>query len=104
MIKNGVITNENDWHHVAFNQDYYVIGNHVSKKWAEKHEVDVFEGIEMCQKWEKEVLGEISKTYSGWQDLVSMLVYIVGEELFAESYPAETVEELEQFLRENYDL
>ena len=102
MINEGVLTNENcdDWNHVAFNQTYYVIDNHVAKKWMEKHEVDVFGGMKICQKWEKETLGEVHTEYSGWEDVVNMIVFVIGWELLGKAYPAETVEALAEFLRE----
>lgn len=82
-LKNdGVLTeaNKDDWHYLAFNQDYYIIGYYQASKWLEKHNLDPFEAIEICQNYEIENFGEC-RIYDNSEVTVNMLAYIYGEEL-----------------------
>lgn len=96
LINDGVLTNDNtdDWHFYAFNEDYYIIGYHKASEWLKEYNMDAFEAIEICQKYELDNFGE-SRTYSNPEATVNMLVYILGEELLNE-LDADTVEELEE--------
>jgi hypothetical protein len=82
-INNGILdnTNKDDWHHYAFNEDYFIIGYHQANQWLKKHDIDTFEAIGICQEFEKDNFGEIYKVYDNSETTVNMLTYILGEEL-----------------------
>ena len=98
LINDGVLTNENkdDWHHLAFNEDYYLIGYHNCSEWLKKHNLDVFEAISICQDYEIEMSGEFQTRYDNAETTVNMLAYIYGEELINE-FEGETIKELKDF-------
>jgi len=97
-ISDEIISNNNreDWHHLLFNEDYYLIGYYECDEWLKKHGLSAWEAIEICVEYEKEMFGE-HQTYDNAEKTVNMLVYIYGEELLDE-INAETVEELEHHL------
>lgn len=101
LINDEVLTDDNkdDWHFHAFNEDYYIIGCYQASEWLKKHDIDVFEAIEVCQDWEREHLGEIQQIYDNAEKTVNMFVYIKGEELLYE-LEAENIEELKSKLEE----
>lgn len=101
LINDGVLTNENvnDWHFHAFNEDYYIIGYYEAEQWLKEHEISAFEAIGICQEYEKDNFGEVTKVYDNAETTVNMLVYIYGEELLIE-LEAESIEELEELLTE----
>lgn len=101
MINEGVIdnTNKDDWHHLLFNEDYYLIGYYECEKWLKKNDISPFEAIEICQEYEKDNFGEITKNYGDAEKAVNMLVYIYGEQLLSE-FEGETIEELEDFVKD----
>ena len=98
FINDGVLTNENkdEWHHLAFNEDYYIIGYHQCSEWLKKHDLDPYEAIAICQDWEEEMFGEFQKRYDNAEITVNMLTYIYGEELINE-FEGETIKELKDF-------
>jgi hypothetical protein len=100
-ISDGVINdgNYNNWHHEAFNRDYYIIGYYQCSEWLKRHEIDTFEAVTICQNYEIEHFGGLSKEYNNSEVTVNMLVYIFGEKLEQE-LSAENVEELEEELNE----
>lgn len=78
--------NREEWHHLAFNDDYYIIGHYNCSEWLKKHNLDVFEAIAICQDYEIENFGEFSKRYDNSETVVNMLAYIYGEEIVDELY------------------
>jgi len=65
-------------HHIAFNEDYYIIGTHRAKEWlADK----VFDVIEIIRKYEQDNFGEVNTDFSDPEKIVNMYVYIVGEQV-----------------------
>ena len=94
-ISDGVIDNDNkdDWHHLCFNQDYYIIGTYQAKQWLKEHELDAFEAIGEVIEYEKDQFGETHTDISSAENVVNMLVYIYGEEVLNE-HSADTVAEL----------
>lgn len=76
--------NIDEWHHIAFNEDYYIIGYYNAEQWLKKHDVSAFEAISACQEWEENVLGEKQKTYDDPETTVNMYVYVLGEELIGD--------------------
>lgn len=103
FINDGVIdnTNQESWHYLLFNQDYYLIGYYECEKWLESNNISAFEAISICQEYEKENFGEITNKYDNAEKVVNMLVYIYGEQLLAE-FEGESIEDLEEFV--NYIL
>jgi predicted Ser/Thr protein kinase len=101
MINDRVIdnTNKDDWHHILFNQDYYIIGYYDATEWLKRHGIDAFEAIGVCQEWEENVLGEMHKRYENAEVTVNMYVYVMGEELLNE-VDAATIKELKEVMEE----
>jgi len=86
LYADKVLTEDNreEWHHLAFNEDYYIIGYHQCSEWLKKHDLDPYEAIAICQDWEEEMFGEFQKRYDNAETTVNMLVYIYGEEIVNE--------------------
>lgn len=95
-INDGVINNENqeEWHHILFNQDYYIVYHSEAEIWLKNHGLSAFEAIEKVQEWEEFHFGE-TNTNINPERIVNMLVYIYGEELLP---CVDTIEELEEEL------
>ncbi|MCB0447677.1 MAG: hypothetical protein KDD03_09225 [Gelidibacter sp.] len=100
-INDGILTTENkdDWHFYCFNEDYYIIGYYEASQWLKKHDIDPFEAVGICQQYEIDNFGEC-KIYDNSETTVNMLAYIWGEETLSEFYDVETVEELEEQIKE----
>jgi hypothetical protein len=92
LIEDETLTldNQDDWHNIAFNMDYYLIGTYDCKQWLIKHGVDAFEAIDEVVTYEKECFGEVN-TKMNAESVVNMYVYIQGEELMS---GIDTLEEL----------
>ena len=86
LINEAVLTDNNrdDWHHLAFNEDYYIIGYHQASEWLKKHSIDSFEAVGICQQYELDIFGEASSVYDNSEKVVNMLAYIYGEEIINE--------------------
>lgn len=99
-ISDGVLTDENrdDWHHHAFNEDYYIIGYYQAGQWLRKHGLGESEAANICVKWEQGNFGECYKEYNNAETVVNMLAYIWGEEILGELHDCETVAELKEAL------
>lgn len=83
-LKNdNVLTDENkdEWHYLAFNQNYYVIGYYNASQWLKNHDLDPFEAVSICQQYEVDNFGECRTVYYSSEKVVNMLAYIYGEEL-----------------------
>ncbi len=100
-INDGTLTNENqeDWHLVAFNEDYYIIGTHRAKEWLKTHNLDTFEAIDIVKQYEEDHFGEFTTDIHP-ERIVNMLVYIYGEDVIY-SYDVETVEELKSLINKD---
>jgi len=68
-------------HHKAFNEDYYIIGYYQAEQWLKKHDLNTFEAIEICNDAELENFGEIQTTFDNAEKLVNHLVYWLGLEI-----------------------
>jgi hypothetical protein len=73
--------NKDDWHHHAFNMDYYIIGTHRAIEWMGDR---VFEIIETIKEYEQDNFGEVTTDLSNPEKLVNMYAYIVGEQVVDE--------------------
>tara|TARA_R100001015_G_C4635284_1_gene204422 strand:- start:2350 stop:2652 length:303 start_codon:yes stop_codon:yes gene_type:complete len=68
-------------HQNMFNEDYYIIGYHKAKKWLEEHNIDVFEGIQLCRSYEIEHFGQSKTIFDNYETLVNNIVFWYGQEL-----------------------
>ena len=86
LINEAVLTDNNrdDWHYLAFNEDYYIIGYYQASEWLKKHDLDPWEAIGFCQTWEVENGMMPPRQYGNSEETVNMLAYIYGEEIINE--------------------
>ena len=83
---NKIDTDLHDLHGDLFNTNYYIIGYYKCEQWLKHHNVNIFDGINFVQEWENDNFGEC-KQYTNAEELVNMIVYIIGEEiLFNDKY------------------
>jgi len=73
--------NKDDWHHHAFNMDYYIIGTQKAIEWMGDQ---VFKIIETIKEYEQDNFGEVTTDLSSPEKLVNMYAYIVGEQVVDE--------------------
>ena len=101
LINDEILTLENrdDWQHIAFNEDYYIIGYYNASEWIKKHDIDIFDLIEEVQEYEKDHFGETTISINS-ESQVNMFVYIKGEEIISDLYELETLEEIKTELCE----
>lgn len=79
-----------------FNNNYYIIGYYQAEQWLKEHNINVFKGIEFVQTYERMHFGEDAvRTYENAEQLVNMIVYIIGEELI---FSGEIEELKEQYI------
>ena len=71
-------------HYNLFNEDYYIIGYYEASQWLKEHEIDVFEGINICREYEIENFGEFHTNIDNPETLVNHLVYWWGQEILFE--------------------
>lgn len=98
-IIDGVITDENqdEWHHLCFNQDFYIIGYWECQKWLSKHKIDTVEAINFCKEYQKNNFGEIYTSFDNYETIVNNYAYIIGEE-FLNECESNTIKELKEKL------
>ena len=89
LYKDEVLTEENrkEWHHLAFNEDYYLIGYYDCSEWLKKHDIDPYDAIAICQDYEIEMFGKLQPIYGNSETIVNMLVFIYGEEIINDLMP-----------------
>ena len=51
--------NKNEWHQILFNDDYYIIGYYNAKQWLLKHDIDVFDALQVINEYQAEMGFEI---------------------------------------------
>ena len=68
-------------HFNMFNEDYYLIGYNNCNEWLKEHNIDVFEGISICNEFESDNYGEVVNDFDNSEKLVNVLVYWYGLEL-----------------------
>ena len=71
-----------DLHNEVFNTDWYIIGTYEAKEALKEY--DVFDAIELVQKYEKDNFGEIYTDLSNPEKLINMVYYIIGDEVIGE--------------------
>ena len=73
---------DEDLHYKLFNEDYYIIGYYKAEQWLKKHNLNIFQAIAFCQDYESKNFGyDCVRSYTDAEKLVSMLTYIIGQEL-----------------------
>ena len=80
MLDLAIATGGEDWHHIAFEEENYLEGCNIANKWLEKHELDVFEAVNIVREYEEEHFGDFTTALNS-EAIVNMIVYIYGEEL-----------------------
>lgn len=113
-LENGFDGYYCDLHHEVFNTDYYIIGTYEAKEALRDY--DVFEAIEMVQRYEKEEFGEIYTDLSNPEALINMVYYIIGDNIIGGMFEieafndnwndqadAETNEAIVKALKEKYN-
>ena len=80
------LTDFEELHYHAFNEDYYIIGYYQAEKWLKEHDVSPFEAISDVIEWELEVFGEVNLRPEeiNAERVVNLYVYVLGEELLSE--------------------
>lgn len=71
-----------DLHNEVFNTDYYIIGTYEAKQAL--REYDVFDAIELVQKYEEWNFGEVNTDLSNPEKLINMVYYVIGEEVISD--------------------
>ena len=71
-----------DLHNRVFNEDWYIIGTARAKDAL--REYDVFDALELVQSYEKDNFGEINTNLGSPEELISMVWYIIGDEIICE--------------------
>jgi hypothetical protein len=89
LISEGRINDENldDAHHIAFNEDYYIIGYYQADEWLKKHDVTPWEAIDYWIKQEAFHFGEVqcmTKNINS-ESVVNSIVFFAGFEIDIES-------------------
>jgi hypothetical protein len=87
LIENGTLTPDNteDWHQVAFSEDYYIIGYYNAEEWLKKHDVSAFEVMVTIVEYEEDNFGEVTSSLDNAESVVNMYVYILGEEIIQDA-------------------
>lgn len=80
-----------DLHNRVFNEDWYIIGIQRAKEAL--MEYDVFEAIELVQDYEEDNFGNVNTDLSNPEHLISMVWYIIGDEVICEMNEIEAFEE-----------
>ena len=89
LISEGRINDENldDAHHIAFNEDYYIIGYYEADQWLKKHDVTPWEAIEYWIEQETFHFGQpqdMTKNINA-ESVINLIVFFAGLELDIES-------------------
>jgi len=89
LINDGAINADNlgDAHHVAFNEDYYIIGYGRANEWLENHGISCWEAIDYVIEQENEHFGEsyIKPGDVNSERIVNLYVYFAGYGIDIES-------------------
>jgi hypothetical protein len=85
-INDQELTEFEELHFHAFNEDHYIIGYYNAEQWLERHGVTAWEAIGAVLDWEAEVFGETHSTSDDVKSetIVNKYVYLLGEELLSE--------------------
>ena len=85
LIADDVINSDNieDAHHIAFNQDYYIIGYYQAKQWLDSHGVDAWQAIAYVIEQEIAHFGEVNIKPEdiNEESVVNLLVFFAGYDI-----------------------
>ena len=95
-INEQALTDFEELHYHAFNEDYYIIGYFQAGEWLKEHNVGEFEAMGAVIEWEQETFGEVNIKAEDCnsEKIVNLYVYLLGEELLAEFNLDQTLDEL----------
>ena len=82
-LNDGYNGEVSELHHRCFNEDYFIIGHYQAEEWLKKN-YGIFAAIEKIKDYEQDNFGEVTTDLSQAENVVNMLVYILGEELLAD--------------------
>jgi len=82
-LNDGYNGDVSELHFRCFNEDYFIIGHYQAEEWL-KANYGIFAAIEKIKDYEQDNFGEVSTDLSSAENVVNMLVYILGEELLGE--------------------
>jgi len=85
-IKDQQLTDFEELHFHAFNEDYYIIGYYNAEQWLKQHDISAFEAISAVMEWEQNAFGELTLKPEdiNSETIVNKYVYTFGENLLAE--------------------
>ena len=85
-IQDQYLTDFDDLHFHAFNEDYYIIGYYNAEQWLKKHDISAWEAIETVLQWELDILGEVQTKPDtiNPESIANMYIYVLGEELLSD--------------------
>ena len=82
-IEDQDLTDFDDLHFHAFNEDYYIIGYYQADQWLKKHNISAWEAISDVVEWENNSFGEVNLKPEdiNSEKIVNLYVYVLGEDL-----------------------
>lgn len=97
LINDNTINHENidDAHHIAFNQDYYIIGYYQADQWLKKHNVSAWEAMDYVFEQNHLHFGaghEVNIFDINSEDIVSQLVFFAGYDINIEEILEDNME------------
>ena len=102
-IEDQDLTDFDDLHFHAFNEDYYIIGYFQAEQWLKKHDISPFEAIADIIEWEQFTIGEsmLKPEDINAEKIANLYVYIKGEELLSDFDLEQTQSDLINDLKES---
>ena len=98
LITDNVLTPDNvdEWHDLAFNDDYYIIGYYNASQWLKNHDLGEFEALADLLEYEIDQFGEctLKPIDINSETVVNRLVYFYGQDVLSEIQD-DLIEELE---------
>jgi hypothetical protein len=82
-IEDQDLTDFDDLHFHAFNEDYYIIGYKNASDWLDSHGVSPWEAIETVRDYEQDNFGEFNTEVNS-ESITNMLAYIYGGEVLSD--------------------
>ena len=91
-------------HHLAFNEDYYIIGYYNAEQWLIKHDLTAFEAIADVANYQQAMLGEVALSPSdiNVEYIVNQLAYFYGEEVLSNYDLDQSYDDLLAELKDDY--
>jgi hypothetical protein len=85
-INEQELTEFEELHFHAFNENPYIIGYYNASKWLDEHDVTAWEAIGDVVEWELENLGEVQLKPEDFnsEKIVNLYIYVQGIELLSD--------------------